>query len=316
MASPLPQSLALPRESLRPPSADRQSVGLLVSLLAHGLLIAGLALGVQWHTQDPEGVEAELWAATPQIAAPAAVEPPPEPAQETTQPPPKAATPPPPDTAAQDQRDAEIAIEQDRKRKAQKEAERLEAERDAQARKEAEDQRARDKRQQAERKDKEDKAKAEREAKAEQDEADRKAAEKKTKLDQAKKDKAEADRREAQRQDNIRRMNAQLGGTGAENSTGTAARSAGPSANYAGRIKAYIKPNIVLTDPVPGNPTAEVEVRVAPDGSIIGRKLSKSSGSAAWDEAVIRAIDRTAKLPRDTDGTVPSAMTISFKPSE
>ena len=79
----------------------------------------------------------------------------------------------------------------------------------------------------------------------------------------------------------------------------------GPSAGYAGRIKARIKPNIVLTATLAGNPAATVEVRVAPDGTIVGSKLVKSSGSATWDETVLRAIDKTEVLPKDVDGRVP-----------
>jgi colicin import membrane protein len=93
-------------------------------------------------------------------------------------------------------------------------------------------------------------------------------------------------------------------------------RDAGPSASYAGRIVARVKPNIVLTDEVPGNPTASVEVRCAPDGAIIGRRVVKSSGNKEWDEAVLRAIDRTEVLPRDVDGRVPPSIVIDFRPRE
>jgi colicin import membrane protein len=106
---------------------------------------------------------------------------------------------------------------------------------------------------------------------------------------------------------------AALAGTGEPSSTGTAARTAGPSATYGGRIKAAIKPNIVFTDSVDGNPMAVVEVRAAPDGTIIGQRLVKSSGVKSWDDAVMRAIDKTAVLPRDTDGRVPSPFEISFR---
>jgi colicin import membrane protein len=111
-------------------------------------------------------------------------------------------------------------------------------------------------------------------------------------------------------------MLGQAAGTGAPNATGTAAREAGPSASYAGRIVARVKPNIYWTDEIPGNPSADVEVRCAPDGTIVGRRLVKSSGNKEWDEAVLRAIDRTGELPRDTDGRVPSSMVIGFRPRE
>jgi colicin import membrane protein len=106
------------------------------------------------------------------------------------------------------------------------------------------------------------------------------------------------------------------GATGAENSTGTAMQSSGPSASYAGRIIARILPNIIMTDAIDGDPKATVEVKVAPDGKIIGRRLLRSSGVAAWDDAVLRAIDRTDMLPRDVDGRVPPVMELTFNPKQ
>ena len=111
-------------------------------------------------------------------------------------------------------------------------------------------------------------------------------------------------------------MQGQANATGDADSTGTAARTSGPSANYAGRIRARIKPNIVFTDAVSGNPLATVEVRCASDGTITSRKLVRSSGNDAWDDAVLRAIDKTETLPRDTDGRVPPLMQIEFKPRD
>ena len=111
-------------------------------------------------------------------------------------------------------------------------------------------------------------------------------------------------------------MMAQAGASDDPSSTGSAARTSGPSAGYAGRIKARIKPNIVLTGNVAGNPLATVEVRLAPDGTIVSRRLTRSSGSPVWDETVLRAIDKTEVLPRDLDGRVPSSMSIDFRPQE
>jgi colicin import membrane protein len=120
----------------------------------------------------------------------------------------------------------------------------------------------------------------------------------------------------AQREDYLKKMMSQAAATGSTNSTGTAARNSGPSATYAGRIKARIKPNIVFSDSVSGNPTASVEVRVAPDGAIVSRRLVHSSGVRAWDDAVLRAIDKTETLPRDVDGSVPPRLQIEFKPND
>ena len=106
----------------------------------------------------------------------------------------------------------------------------------------------------------------------------------------------------------------ELGGTGGAGVP--SATSAGPSAAYAGRIKARIKPNIVFTEQlIPGNPVAKVEVRCAPDGRIMSVKLVSSSGVVAWDAAVLRAIDRTEVLPLDERGKVPP-MLLEFRPND
>ena len=138
-------------------------------------------------------------------------------------------------------------------------------------------------------------------------------AEKKKLAEQQKKDDA---RQAAIREANLRRMMNQAGTSEDPAAAGNAARTSGPSASYAGRIKARIKPNIVLTAAVAGNPSATVEVKVAPDGTIVGRKLVTSSGSPAWDETVLRAIDKTEVLPKDVDGRVPPTITIAFRPLE
>ena len=146
----------------------------------------------------------------------------------------------------------------------------------------------------------------------------KKAADENAKLAAAKlkQEQEDAKQREALRQENLKRMAGLAGATGAPDATGTALRSAGPSASYAGKIVARVKPNIVFVEAAAGNPVAEVEVRAAPDGTIVGRKIVKSSGLKAWDDAVLKAIDKTDRLPRDTDGRVPSTLIISFRPKD
>jgi len=114
--------------------------------------------------------------------------------------------------------------------------------------------------------------------------------------------------------DELKRMMGQMDAP--VNATGTAAHDSGPSASYAGRIIARLRPNIVLTESIPGNPAVEVEIRCAPDGTIIGRRITKSSGSKAWDDAVLRAIDRTGTLPRDTNGKALDTIPIIWRPQD
>ncbi len=291
-------------DSLMPQRPAGIGKGTALAVLVHvGLLIA-LAFGVAWRSQTPAGVSAELWAAVPQVAAPPpAPEPKPVPAptppQPQPQPPPqpKAEDPPKP---TQQQIDAQIAIEREKTERKQREL------REQQLQREEE-------RKEKERIEKVEREKAERD-KAEREKAEKLAAQKQRELE-AKRQKEEEARQAKVREDNLKRMLSQAG-TGSPSSTGTAARDAGPSASYAGRIIARVKPHIVLTDEVAGNPVAAVEVRCAADGTITGRRLVKSSGSKEWDDAVLRAIDRTGELPRDIDGRVPSPILIEFRPRD
>jgi len=283
-------------DSLMPQRPGGMGKGTAMALLVHvGLLIA-LAFGVSWRSKTPAGVSAELWSAVPQIAAPPpAVAPKPKPAPTPPTPKPEAAPPKP----TQQQIEAQIAIEKEKAERKQREL------RDQQERERREQERKEQERKEQERKEQE---------RVEREKAEKLAAQKQRELE-AKRQKEEEARQAKQREENLKRIQSQAG-TGAPNATGTAVRESGPSASYAGRIIARVKPNIVLTDEVPGNPTATVEVRCSPDGTIVSRRLVKSSGNKEWDEAVLRAIDRTAELPRDIDGRVPSSIVIDFRPRD
>ncbi|MEF7614067.1 cell envelope integrity protein TolA [Aquincola sp. MAHUQ-54] len=300
-------------DPLRPQQPGGMRAGAAAAVLAHVVLIGAIALAVNWRVSTPEGVSAELWASTPQEAAPRGEPPPPPPPRpepvpqpEPPRPEPKPAPAPPPPRETQAERDAEIAVEKARREKEkekerEREQQREEARREREARQKAERQKA-EEQARREKAEQEKKERAEQQAKAAREKAEREKAEKA----------AEA-RREQLRKEQLARMMGQAGATGGPEATGTAQRSAGPSASYAGRIIARVRPNIVLTDEVQGSPVAEVEVRAAPDGSIVGRRLVKGSGVKAWDDAVLRAIDRTDTLPRDVDGRVPSSMVIVFR---
>lgn len=319
------------RDQFAPPRPPARLRAIALAVLAHAILIAALTWGVNWKSSsDMPAVQAELWSAVPQQAAPRAVEPPapppppqPEPPKPTPVPPP----PPPPRQAEPDTREADIAIEREKKRLEQEKKERQQQlEREKRERERKEDERR-------ERLEQEKKERLQKE-KAEQQKAEREK-ERLEKLDKQKQladdkkrqaqeaqrkqealEKASAQAAEARRQENIRRMQGLAGATGGENATGTALRNSGPSGSYGGRVAAAVKPNIVFTESVVGNPLAEVEVRTAPDGTIVQRKLIKSSGNKAWDEAVLRALDKTERLPRDVDGQVPSQFPISFRPKD
>jgi colicin import membrane protein len=306
-----------------PPPTGGWGRSMSFALFMHLLLLAALTWGVQWKTQpNTLSASAELWSAVPMEAAPAANEPeptppqavpPPEPVKAVEpKPEPKPTSPAPPKVDAAAEREAaDIALKKEKEKKLQ---EKKEAELEKKKKLE---------------KDKLEKAKLDKEKLKEKEKEKAKELEKKKKeealkkevtaakaKEDAKKAAAEEKRTEALRNENLKRMQGMAGASGEENSKGTALKASGPSASYAGRIRARIKPNITFTEDVAGNPKAEVEVRTSPDGTIISRKLLSSSGNKAWDEAVLKAIDKTVTLPRDEDGRVPPVLEISFRPKD
>jgi colicin import membrane protein len=298
-----------------------------VAGVAHLALFLALGLATAWKIQPQTmQAEAELWSAVPKAAAPKLQDPPPRPPEPEPkpEPPPKLAPPrpapePKPDNSL---RDAQIALEK-KKEEDKKKQESAERQRKAldKKKKEAEDKAAQEKA--AKEKAAKDKA-AQEKAAQEKKELDKKKAAEKTKADEEKRqqeqarkeaeDKADDARAQALRQENLQRMQGMAGASGGPNATGTALKSSGPSASYAGRLVGRIKPNITYPGDMIGNPRAEVEVRVAADGTITSRRIVQSSGNKAWDDAVLRAIDKTEILPKDTDGRVPPFIVLGFRP--
>ena len=304
-----------------PPPGTGRSLGL--ALLVHLLLMVALTAGIQWNQDNSLSVEAELWAAVPMAVAPKLVEAEPPPPPLPPPPAPKEMVKPPPEPTSNVDADIALAkrkkqLEEDKKKQETLEAERLKKE----LLKKEEEKKAKLK--EKEQKELKDKALKEKELKEkEKKEKERKEKELKDKESKklqeqkdAKPSPADVKKLEAMRQENMKRIAGMAGATGDENATGTAQRSAGPSDSYGGRIRGRIKPNITFTEDIASNAPAEVEVRCAPDGTIVGKKLIKSSGNAAWDNAVLKAIDKTEILPRDIDGRIHSPLVISFRPKD
>lgn len=303
----------------RPPGLLR---GLGLAVLAHLVLLAALTWGVKWKRQDTTlSAEAELWAAVPQQAAPKAAEAPPPPPPPVAEPvAPKVAAPapqPPVEKPAPVLRDAEIALEKEKQKKKLQEAA-LEDERQEKIKQDKlkQDQLKAEKL-------KEDTLRKAADKKA-QEAAQKKAAEEAAKVAQRKavedqqraaaQAEQEAQQSAQQREAHLRRITGLAGASGGATATGSAQQSSGPSSGYGGRVKAKVKPNLVFTSAPPGNPKVTIEVRLAPDGTILGRpRVVKSSGNREWDEAVVRAFEKTEVLPRDTDGSVHSPLEVDWR---
>ena len=238
---------------------------LVLAVGVHALLLLALNWGTLWSQQPQDmSVEAELWSAVPQPAAPKAELPPEPDVPPTPEPEPQPEPPPPvkPAEAPKPLVDPQIAIDKLKKKQSDKE-----------------------------------------------EEAKRKEQEKK-----------EVNEAQTRHQEAVKRLQSMAGSAGTPVDTGVAPKASGPSASYIGRLRAKVKPNITFPDNllqnVAGNPTAEVEVTCSPSGKIEDVNLVKSSGNSAWDEAVLNGLRKTAMLPRDVDGSVPTRLVFSFRPRD
>lgn len=280
-------TIARERLEFAPPPTPGMVRAMTLAVLAHGVLLAALTLGVQWKREaTPVTVQAELWASVPVQAAPPASEEPTQP-----EPPIPVESKPEPVVAPKPLPKADPAIAVAK----EKEKARLAKEKQLQ------------------------------QEKAAQEKLKEKLAQEKAAADKLAKEKAakradEAKALEADRQKALKRMlgMAGSGGSGEAGSSGSAQQSAGPSASYAGRVVGRIRPNITFTDSISGNPRALVEIRTSPDGTILAGKvkLIQSSGVKAWDDAVLNAILKTEILPKDVDGRVPPVLEIGFRPKD
>jgi colicin import membrane protein len=246
---------------------------LLLALGAHALLVLMLVIGTAWTTSPPAAIEAELWAPLPREAAPKAAQPPPQAQPEVKPEPPKPVAPP----KVEEDRNAEIALEKKKKEERERQLE--------------------------EEKRQEDLKKREAQEKKE---AEKKAAADKLKAA------AEAEKRQ---QEFTRQLMAQAG-TGAPTATGTAAQAASPrgDASYAAKVVAAVRSNTVFDESaVASNNPAVFNVTLLPDGTPGTVQLSKSSGDAAFDNAVERGIRKTNPFPRPESGIYPRSLEIVYR---
>lgn len=297
---------AADRPEFEPPKEPGLLRGFGLAVLAHVLLVLALTQGLQWQRESLDiAVEAELWSTLPQQAAPREVAPPvppPPPPQPVVKAPPEPpVVKPPPEPPVQ--RQADIALEREKK------------ERELEKRKLAEE---REREREKQRKLEAQKKREEELARRKQEQA-RLLAEARRKEEETKKREQELEARDARRREQLRQeqinRSLAMAGTGAPTSAGTAAQASGPSAGWGARVQARVRPNIVFTEAHSSNPEAVVEVRLAPDGTIVGKRLKKSSGNKSWDEAVLRALEKTEVLPRDPEtGRVPSGGDLVFRP--
>lgn len=266
-------------DTLRPRSAEAPLAASLLSLAVHLGLIAALMLGVSWRISQPLGAQAELWSAVPQAADAPRPAPPPPQAQPQVQPVKPVTQPPRP--APQPERiepQADIAVQKTPPKP------RVTPPKEPPPVKPS-----------------------------------KPLAAAATKPTAAAKPPAPAERESVLKSDLDdwqAKLKRELAGSSTSGGTGKQAQATGPSASYAARIRARIKPNITFPDVLMGNPEAVISVVCDAGGRIMSQRLIKSSGVPAWDAAVQRAIERAEVLPVNEDGVMPSPLELSFRPRD
>ena len=310
-----------------PPEPSRwPSIALAAAV--HAGLLAFLFIGVNWQNNAPVAVEAEVWDMKTQAAAPPPPPPPPEVAEPEPAPapvpkvvaPPKEVAPPPvekpvapkpPDIALErEKRKAEQRKLLEEQRQEEKMREEAKLAKELKAQKKAEQLADKKAQELAEKK-------AQELADKKAEEAEKKLAEKKLadklkadKLAKAKSEAAEQSKLDKVRADEMRRITAGAGTSG-EAPKSTASRiDTGYLASITSKIKSTT--SYAGSTDVAGNPKAVFKVEELPTGEIISVKLVKSSGIAAFDEAVERGINKASPLPKKTDGTVARTVEVAF----
>ncbi|MEK6592346.1 MAG: energy transducer TonB [Pseudomonadota bacterium] len=88
---------------------------------------------------------------------------------------------------------------------------------------------------------------------------------------------------------------------------------------YVNGIREKIRRNVVLPPNMQGNPEAQFDVVQIPGGEVLNVTLKRSSGIAAYDEAVERAIRKASPLPSPPAGVAFSEvreLNLKFRPKE
>lgn len=258
------------------PKESKTKQSLILALFVHMALFAFLWIGISWQNEEGGSVEAEVWDIKVSEAAPRAEVP--EPVAEETGDVPEPPVKEPEPTEVKTETKPDIALEEEKKRKEEKKKE------EEKRREEAK------KKEETKKKDAEE-AKKKQLKKADQQKADAIMAEEAKRL-------------------------AAKSGTGGSGTSAYSTGSVRADGGYTRQVSAKIKSNTIFNVPdnLSDNPPVEYDVELLPDGSIKSIKKRKSSGVPGFDEAVLRAIEKSAPYPQNNVGRVPSRFEISHKP--
>jgi colicin import membrane protein len=272
-----------------------------LALGVHALFVLLLVFGVSWQTQHPAPVMVDLWSSLPETAPPPPVkpiEPRPVPVAKPTPKPQPVKAPEPVKVPERVKVPEPVKIEPAPKpQPVVKEPPQPKAPDIALEKKKAEEQKLKQMMalQAAEEKALEDAARAE--AEAMKKERDRQLAEQKKRellrqmeeedlMQRMMEEEAEKDLRQVKLSDAALKRKAELERTIGE---------------HRDMISAKVRGNTRLPDGLKGNPEVRCLVKLLPTGEVQSVQVTQSSGNAAYDEAVVRAIEKSSPLPLPAD---------------
>jgi len=98
--------------------------------------------------------------------------------------------------------------------------------------------------------------------------------------------------------------------------SGTGSGSGGTAASpgYADKVRRVVRPNITWGGETEGLETV-IAVRCSPTGTLLSATIAHSSGNSAWDDAALRAVQRSDPMPQDIDGKTPASFRITLRPA-
>jgi colicin import membrane protein len=89
---------------------------------------------------------------------------------------------------------------------------------------------------------------------------------------------------------------------------------------YRDLISATVRGNTRLPDNLKGNPQVRCLVKLLPTGEVLSVRVTQSSGNPAYDDAVVRAIEKSSPLPlpseRDARAAFVPELSFTHRPKE
>jgi TolA protein len=111
-----------------------------------------------------------------------------------------------------------------------------------------------------------------------------------------------------------KRMQAEIAKCGGYAPKSNAGIRSGVLLGYIDKVHRQVRPNIIWSGDTQGLETV-VAVHCAPTGTLLSATITRSSGNTQWDNAALKAVQRSDPMPPDADGKTPAKFDITMRPA-